>query len=378
MPEPLSPSAAPAAPPLRLVFWETTTRCNLRCRHCRRLDAAGTEGTDAFGTAEALALVDQIAACGKPILVLSGGDPLLRPDLFEIARHAAGRGLPVSLATNGTLLDGPKADAIRAAGIMRVAVSIDGADAATHDAFRALPGSFAAALEGLARLRERAIPFQLNCSISSHNVRQRDELYALARSLGAVALHFFVLVPVGCGLEIADSHRLTAAQVEEFLAWMCDRPAGGGLHLKATCAPQYFRLKRQQARDAQAGGADLPVRPATPSGHPSGGGAPHLNAETRGCLAGSAVCFVSHRGEVFPCGYLPVRAGSVREQPLKEIWEGSPVFAAFRGGMKLEGKCGLCEYRAVCGGCRARAFGTCGSVWGADPYCAYEPAAGKL
>jgi radical SAM protein with 4Fe4S-binding SPASM domain len=99
-----------------------------------------------------------------------------------------------------------------------------------------------------------------------------------------------------------------------------------------------------------------------------------LDAETRGCLAGSSVCFVSHRGEVFPCGYLPVRAGSVREQPLNEIWEGSPVFAAFRGGMKLEGKCGLCEYRVVCGGCRARAFGTCGSVWGADPYCAYEPA----
>jgi len=355
------------APALRLVFWETTARCNLTCRHCRRLDALGALGTDRFDTARARDFVDQVAECGRPLLILSGGEPLLRRDIFEIAAHAASRGLTVSLATNGTLIDDGMAGRIAAAGIRRVAISVDGGDAATHDAFRGLPGCFEDALAGLRRVRARGVETQLNCSVTSHNVHQRQQMYDLALREGVAALHFFVLVPVGCGLEIAESHRLDSEQVEEFLSWLVEQSAISPVHLKATCAPQYFRIRAQK-------GVKRPAPPPAGAGHPGGEkGARLMEAETRGCLAGQSVCFVSHEGEVFPCGYLPMCAGSVRTQRLKDIWERSEVFAQFRGMERLGGKCGYCEYRSACAGCRARALGHTGNAWDADPYCAYKP-----
>jgi AdoMet-dependent heme synthase len=349
------------APPLRLVFWETTARCNLTCRHCRRLKALGTQGTDRYNTAHAKDFVDQVAECGRPLLILSGGEPLLRQDIFEIAAHAVGRGLIVSLATNGTLIDDAKADQIKASGIRRVAISVDGGDAATHDAFRGLPGSFEGALAGLRRVRERGVETQLNCSITNHNVHQRQQVFDLAVREQVAALHFFVLVPVGCGLEIAESHRLDSEQVEEFLAWLVEQTVSSPIHLKATCAPQYFRIRAKKG-----------IRAQNAAGHPGGR---LMEAETRGCLAGQSVCFVSHEGDVFPCGYLPMCAGSVRQQRLKDIWASSEIFRQFRGMEQLGGKCGFCEFRSACAGCRARALGHTGSVWEADPYCAYQPRA---
>jgi radical SAM protein with 4Fe4S-binding SPASM domain len=358
-------------PTLRLVFWETTARCNLTCKHCRRLDALGTQGTDLYDTTRAKDFVDQVAECGRPLLILSGGEPLLRKDIFEIATHAVSRGLIVSLATNGTLIDDEKADRIKASGIRRVAISVDGGDPATHDAFRGLPGSFEGALAGLRRVRERGVETQLNCSVSNHNVHQRQQVFDLALAEKVSALHFFVLVPVGCGLEIAESHRLGSAQVEEFLTWLVDQTVSSPVHLKATCAPQFFRIRAKKGVKRQA-----PPHAAAghPGGHPGGlPGARLMEAETRGCLAGQAVCFVSHEGDVFPCGYLPMRAGSIREKRLKEIWETSTAFKEFRGMEQLAGKCGFCEYRSACAGCRARALGHTGNVWEADPYCAYQP-----
>ncbi len=359
--------STPDVPALRLVFWETTARCNLTCRHCRRLDALGTQGSDRYDTARAKDFVDQVAECGKPLLILSGGEPLLRNDIFEIAEHAHGKGLIVSLATNGTLIDDAKADRIKASGIRRVAISVDGGDAPTHDAFRGLPGSFEGALAGLRRVRERGVETQLNCSVTHHNVHQRKQLFDLAVAEKVVALHFFVLVPVGCGLEIAESHRLDAEQVEEFLSWLVNQSVSSPFHLKATCAPQYFRIRAQKGVKRQAS-------PHAATGHPGGlPGARLMEAETRGCLAGQSVCFVSHEGDVFPCGYLPMCAGSVRTQRLKDIWTGSEVFRQFRGMEQLGGKCGHCEYRSACAGCRARALGHTGNVWDTDPYCAYTP-----
>ena len=376
-PDPIPQSCAQrpdAKPPLRLVFWELTARCNLKCVHCRRLDVDDLAAKDEFSPTAALDFIDQVAACGHPILILSGGEPLARADVFDLARRGSAQGLIVSLATNGTLIDEAMADRIAACGIRRVAISVDGADAKTHDQFRGIPGALEAALAGFRRLKARGMSLQFNCTVTSHNLRQRQAVYDLARREGADALHFFVLVPVGCGLEIAASHRLSAAEVEDFLHWLAERSVEDQLQLKATCAPQYFRIRKQKGVALTAGHGDAGTRGrgAGGPGHP--GGAPEsLAAMTRGCLAGSGVCFVSNRGEVFPCGYLPLSAGNVHQMPLREIWETSAVLAQFRTADLLEGKCGACGYRRICAGCRARAYGLSGNALAEDPYCAYQP-----
>lgn len=358
----------------RLVFWETTAGCNLECIHCRRLEVSRQLMQSDLSTAAALAFVNDLAAFAKPILVLSGGEPLFRPDIFQIARHARARGLPVALATNGTLITDEVAQAIMEAGIQRVAISIDGADEQTHDAFRQQPGSLAAALAGFSRLKRLGMSLQINCTITRHNVHQLDLLYRRAVELGADALHLFMLVPVGCGVQIAATNMLPADQYEAVLHWMYDRSREGEIHLKATCAPHYFRVVRQRAAaerrsgtptSASAGLATVPPRGVHPEG---------MAAMTKGCLAGSAVCFVSHAGEVFPCGYLPVSAGNVTRQSFAEIWKNAPVFQRLRNDDLLGGKCGVCEFKRVCMGCRARAFfESHGDYMAEEPYCIYEP-----
>jgi heme b synthase len=347
----------------RLIFWETTAGCNLRCIHCRRIDVADELVPEDLTTAEAKQLVDQIVAFCNPILVLSGGEPLIRPDIFEIAEYAVAKGLRVALATNGTLIDEPMAQRIVDAGIRRVAVSLDGATAETHDTFRALPGSFAQALDGIRHLRALGMSVQVNTTVARHNIDELPQILDLALSLEADALHIFLLVPVGCGVEIADEQMISPQQYEEVLNWFYDRDQEGLLELKATCAPHYFRIVRQRTAAEK--------RQAPPSQKRQR--ASDLYAMTKGCLAGTGVCFISHKGEVFPCGYLPLSAGSVREQPLQEIWEGANVFRELRDPELLQGKCGRCQFQRVCGGCRARAYGTTGNYLGEEPFCVYEP-----
>ncbi|NLF31385.1 MAG: radical SAM protein [Planctomycetes bacterium] len=339
--------------PLRLVFWETTRQCNLRCLHCR---GGRRSGGDLTGP-QVDVLLGELAAMGRPIVIFSGGEPLLRPDWPEAARRAGDLGLPTALATNGTLIDAPTAARIAQAGFRRVAVSLDGADAATHDAFRGLPGSFSLALSGCGRVREAGVDLQINCTIAAHNAGRLDALYDLARSLGATALHLFALVPVGCGAAIGPSHQLSPEQYETMLHWVCDR-RGGPLQLKATCAPHLFRVLAQ--------------RGDTPPAHGRGGA---LHAETRGCLAGVSVIFVSHRGEVFPCGYLPVPAGRLDADGggIRRIWRDSPLLAELRDVGRLKGACGRCRYKQTCGGCRARAYAATGDYLAAEPQCAYVP-----
>ncbi|MGA2139174.1 MAG: radical SAM protein [Verrucomicrobiia bacterium] len=368
---------------LRLLFWETTAGCNLECIHCRRLDVSKQLMKNDLSTQEALVFVRNLAEFAKPILVLSGGEPLFRPDIFQIAMHATERGLPVALATNGTLIDERVAHTIVDSGIRRVAISIDGADETTHDRFRRQQGSLAAALNGFRNLRRLGMSMQINCTVTKHNVYQVEALYAMAKELGADALHLFMLVPVGCGVQIAESNMLPADEYERVLNWMYDKSKEGALHLKATCAPHYFRVMRQRAaiehvrieathshgkpEHVQARGN----RHGDPGGH-SGG--PNMAAMTKGCLAGSAICFVSHTGEVFPCGYLPVSAGNVKRQPMRNIWEHSTVFGHLRDVEQLEGKCGLCEFKKICLGCRARAFSaTRGNYMAEEPHCVYQP-----
>ena len=355
---------------LRLVFWETTAGCNLECVHCRRIDVSKQLMKDDLSTEESLRFVDRLAEFAKPILVLSGGEPLFRPDIFTIAKHAGERGLTVALATNGTLITEAIASKIVEAGIRRVAISIDGADEITHDAFRRQPGSLAAALNGFRHLKKLGMSLQINCTVTKHNVNQVDLLYDKVVALGADALHLFMLVPVGCGVQIAEANMLPAAEYERVLNWMYDKSKLKQLHLKATCAPHYFRIMRQRAASEH-----IRIEASHSHGKPEGPGHHHnMSAMTKGCLAGSAICFVSHTGEVFPCGYLPVSAGNVKKQSLREIWESAEVFQRLRNPDELEGKCGCCEFKKVCMGCRARAFYEANGDYMADePYCIYEP-----
>jgi AdoMet-dependent heme synthase len=237
---------------------------------------------------------------GMPtILVFSGGEPLMRLDIWDLAVTARQQGLAIALATNGTLVDATVAKRTRDVGFQRVSISLDGCNPETHDAFRGLPGSFAAACAGLRHLRDAGVETQVNCTVARHNRDQLPAMHALALELGAEALHLFVVVPVGCGMELGEQDRLSAEEIEATLTWLSEQARDERLFVKATCAPQYSRIIRQKA-------------PATLKAHHAHGGHAGLNAMTRGCLAGSSVCFISYRGEVFPCGYFPMRCCDLR------------------------------------------------------------------
>ncbi len=353
---------------LRLVFWETTAACNLACRHCRRIEVQ--EDPEQLSTRDGERIISEIAAVAEfqksggesrrmpTILVFSGGEPLMRPDVWQLATFARGQGLATALATNGTQVDATVAERIRSTGFQRVSVSLDGADAATHDAFRGLTGSFEAACNGLRKLHAAGVATQVNCTVARHNAHQLPHMRTLAMELGAEALHLFVVVPVGCGVELGACDRLSAEEVEEVLTWLASQSQDPRLFVKATCAPQYYRIIRQSAE-------------GMPEAHGHGGHA-GLNAMTRGCLAGSSVCFISHRGEVFPCGYFPVRCGDLRKQPFAEVWANSSVFHDLRDPGLLGGACGSCGYKGVCGGCRARAYAESGNYLAEEPDCVWN------
>ena len=367
------PAPPPGARP-RLVFWELTTGCNLRCVHCR---ASATElmSPDDLPTSECLRIVDEIAEYAPLILVLSGGEPLWRRDVFQIASHAVSKGLRVALATNGTLVDEAMAHRIHDAGIVRVSISLDGADRATHDSFRGHDGAFDSAIRGLKCLQELGISTQINTTVSKHNAHQLPEMLELAKQLKVDAFHLFLLVPVGCGLTIAEDQSVGAAEAEEILNWFYDRSLDSGMELKATCAPQYYRIVRQRRAEVRRQGGEAPPLMA---GHPHHSGHPtDLNQMTRGCLAASGVCFISHRGSIQPCGYLPLEAGNLTRQSFRDVWENSPLFADLRNLDNLEGKCGCCEFKQVCMGCRARSYGMTGNYRGEEPFCLYEPRAAR-
>ena len=399
----------------RLIFWELTKGCNLRCIHCRATATELSAPSD-LSTEAARDIIDQIAAVSTPILVLSGGEPLFRSDIFQLARYGTDKGLRVALATNGTLVTKHVARMIVDSGVQRVAISLDGSDALTHDTFRGIPGAFDAAIAGFRNLKNLGMSVQINTTIARHNAHQLPAVLELARSIGADALHTFLLVPVGCGVDIAAEQMVPPEEYEQMLNWFYDRSLEGGIEMKATCAPHYFRVVRQrraaEGRSAAAAAAAHATPPAVeaplqssaeapsigptemampgstgielkpqgigrPVGHP-GSHPSDMNAMTKGCLAGTAVCFISHQGEVYPCGYLPALAGDLRKQPFADIWENSTVFNELRDVNNLEGKCGCCEFRNVCMGCRARAYAATGNYLDEEPFCVYEPKAKGL
>ena len=343
----------------RLISWNITLRCPLRCAHCY-VDAGDEEAADVLSTVEAFGVIDQICELGRPVVILSGGEPLMRDDIFAIARYGTDKGLKMAMGTSGVLIDENMAREIRNSGIRRVAVSIDSADPSMHDAFRGIPGAWERAVQGIRRCVHEGIGVQINMTVLNPGIHAISDVVSLGTSLGVKDYQLFFPVPTGRGTEISW---LTPQVYEDLIRDVLVTYRGSEVNIRPTCAPQFRRI-------ADTIGISNP-------------------AWGRGCIAGISYCRIFANGDVTPCPYLPARAGNVRETPLKKIWTESPVFSVLRDPSLLTGKCGRCGYRDICGGCRARSYKTGGTMTdmcrgiarpdnpggdlcGEDPWCRYE------
>ncbi|MBN1130145.1 MAG: radical SAM protein [Chitinispirillaceae bacterium] len=345
-------------PPPRLVAWELTRSCVLRCRHCRASAQTAPVACE-LTFDECAAVLDSLAAIHTGIVILTGGEPLLRDDLFRLARYGTDKGLRMVMATCGTLLDAKRCAALRDAGIQRISVSIDGATAQSHDAFRGVPGAFDGLMRGIAAAKTAGLAFQVNTTVTKNNRGELPAIFALAQQLGAVSFHPFLLVPTGRGVDLKNEI-ISAQAYEETLNWIYDLQATSSLSIKPTCAPHYYRIAHQRRHDAAAS-LDSAAR------H-------ELDTATGGCLGGKSFAFISHTGIVQICGFLDLPAGDLRAAgyDFGAIWRDSPLFDRIRS-LKYGGKCGVCEYVVRCGGCRARAFAESGDYMGEEPQCRYVP-----
>ncbi|MDD5722193.1 MAG: heme b synthase [Syntrophales bacterium] len=342
---------------LRMVAWEVTRGCNLSCMHCRASSKFGPyEGE--LDTAQCRNLIDDIAAFSSPVIILTGGEPYFREDIFEIASYGTSKGIRMVLATNGTLVTGEIARKTIDAGIQRVSISIDGSDAQSHDTFRGVPGAFEGAMAGIDAFTKAGMEFQINTTITRFNLDSMEEISGLAVKLGAAAHHIFLLVPTGRGREMADQ-AISPEEYEKTLELFYEKGFTSPIQLKATCAPQYYRIfhQRKKERNPEAQDKQSP-----------------LHTMTRGCMGGSSFCFISHTGQVQPCGFLEIDCGQIKGKGFEEIWNNSRVFDDLRDLGRYKGKCGHCGFLKVCGGCRARAYEIGGDYLAEEPLCAYEPA----
>jgi heme b synthase len=359
----------------RLIAWELTGSCNLKCVHCRA-SAVEERDPNELTTGEIKNTIDNIASFASPILILTGGEPLVREDVYEIAKYATDKGFRVVLGTNATLITPEVARKLLDAGVKRISVSIDASTPEAHDEFRGVPGAYEESMKGAKAAQAEGLAFQVNTTVTKRNFEDLQAIHDLAVEIGAAAHHIFLLVPTGRGEEL-KSEEISPEEYENVLNWMYDMqkkmmagkkpPTGhphgpGGMFMKATCAPHFFRVMDQRSKEE---GIDLEMEKAG------------FNAMTGGCLGGTGFSFISSTGNVYPCGYLPAKAGNVREKPFKEIWESSQLFLDLRNPGKLKGKCGKCKYKVTCGGCRARAYAKHGDYLEAEPYCVYKPAAWK-
>jgi len=347
---------SPGKTPLpRVVAWEITKQCNLACSHCRA-SASAEAAPGELSTADGIKLLKSLRAAGSPIVILTGGEPLLREDVFELARAGKNLGLYMALATNGNLVNDDVAVKIAKSGIQRVAVSIDGVTSETHDKIRGTQGSFSAAIKAASIFRKHEMPFQINTSVTRYNEGELQSMCGLVEALGAEAWHIFMVVPMGRAVGISGD-LVNSARYNEIIQWLADKAFTTSIEIKPTCAPQYYRIIRQNT-NANNG--------APPKGRMTA---------TRGCLAGQGFAFISATGNVQPCGYFPVVAGNLRKHTFNQIWRSSALFQQLRDPAKYKGRCGRCEFFAMCGGCRARALATSGHFLNDDLYCSYIPRA---
>jgi len=340
----------------RLIAWEMTRTCNLNCVHCRAAARFG-KYKDELNTAECKALLDNIASFSNPIIIMTGGEPMLRDDIFELARYGTDLGLRMVMAPCGTYVTEETAQKILDAGIQRVSYSIDGATAETHDKFRRVEGAFDTVMKAIENSKKVGLDFQVNTTITQHNLKELPDILKLVISLGAKAHHPFLLVPTGRGKAL-QSQEISPEDYEKTLSWFYEMREVVPIQFKPTCAPHYYRIFRQGEKEK-----GIEVTRETHG----------LDAMSKGCMGGQSFAFISHTGKVQICGFLEEECGDVRKEPFSTIWDTSTVFKEMRAWDDYKGKCGYCEYKSVCGGCRARAFAFTGDYLEEEPFCTYEP-----
>jgi AdoMet-dependent heme synthase len=364
-----------------LAIWEVTQSCDLACKHCRAA-AQPLAHPDQLTNAEAKALIDQIAAIQVPIFVFTGGDPLKRADVFELIEYAAGKGVKVALTPSATpLLTRDAVFKLKEAGLVRLGISLDGSTPEIHDAFRGLPGAWARTIQAIEWANEAGIPIQVHATISRHNAHDLDDLCALFEKLAIVMWNVFFLVPVGRG-QLNDL--LSAKEFEQAFAKIYELSLRVNFQIKTTEAMHYRRYLLQHNLEERRIGHGTGHGNGSGHGHPAGAGyepgAPTADAAvrnrswaTRRVNDGKGFLFVSHVGNVYPSGFLPIQAGNIRQTPLGEIYRNAPIFKALRDSSQLQGKCGACEYKEICGGSRARAYALTGNPLAAERCCIYQP-----
>ncbi len=325
-----------------IISWNSTNQCNMYCDHCYR--DSGLRSADELNTDEAKTMLKDIAGAGFKIMIFSGGEPLMRPDLLELAAYASEVGLRPVLGSNGTLLNRSLARDLKASGVMGIGISLDSMDAEKHDRLRQYSGAWEEAVRGMAYCREAGLAFQIHTTVMDWNQKELESLTDFAVAQGAAAHHFFFLVPTGRGIKI-ESSSLQALEYEAVITGIMEKQKTVSIELKPTCAPQFMRIAEKMG---------LTLR------------------YSRGCLAGTSYCIINPRGLVQPCAYLDLIVGDIRKTPFGQIWADSKVFQELRT-LEYKGYCGYCNYKKACGGCRARAaFYHDGDYMAEEPWCQYR------
>ncbi|HSW02894.1 MAG TPA: radical SAM protein [Sedimentisphaerales bacterium] len=340
----------------RLLALELTRRCRFNCRHCRA-DAGAEARAEEMTTNQWIQILDGIAACEKCVIILTGGEPLEREDIFDLIRHGRGLGLRMVMATCGYAINDRSVVALQEAGVMALSFSLDGAEARTHDAFRRTPGAFDTVVKAAEAARRAGMRFQINTTITRTNLAEIPQIAELARRLGAYCWNPFVLVPTGRGEEMADE-LLEPRQYAQLLTDLLTLKTQSPIELRVTCGPQYARLYRE-----------------TGSHTPETAGRPPASMPPNGCMGGRGFGFISYRGDVQTCGFLDISAGNLVERgyDFAKVWDESAFLNEIRDVSSYKDNCGRCAYVRVCGGCRARAYAVTGDYLAGDPICSYEP-----
>jgi radical SAM protein len=347
------------------IAWEVTRACAYACVHCRA-DAQHKRDPNELDTEEALGLIDRLAEFGSPILVFTGGDPMMRRDLFELIAYANGKGLRCSLTPTATALPTEaRLQKAREAGVRRLALSLDAPSPEVHDAFRQVAGSWERTMRILKNAQAAGLSAQVNTTVSKHNLALLPDMVPFIEEVGAVQWSVFFLVPTG---RAQVPWMISAEEHEQVFNWLYDLSKEAPFDIKATAAPMYRRVAIQRKRAEEGNGKPVTFQGA---GFQYADG---LHRPTKGVNDGNGFLFISHLGEIMPSGFLPISAGNVREDDVVRVYREHPLFTDLRDVSKLKGKCGLCEYRDVCGGQRGRAYGVTGDYLAPDPGCVYEPA----